>query len=365
MILPDGFVPIDANALDSLNQTEFAVDEFSPFADSAALWPRGENLIMDQYYGQVYHTMELRPAAIYGRTDDLPEYSGDHLANNGFLRVPFRRIPRHVVGSRAEIEALLASIQSVDDNLVMLFRGQSIEHLIVRSPETTQWLYGEDAVCEPSLRTSASRRKPALEEVLPEWTLLLKLFLASQSAELSSSDYREFTTSYIFPMYALSLAQHYGLPTSGLDLTSSLEVAIFFALNRFEKARTTYSGTYSRLKDSCHMPVLYLLSPGRQQHFDYEGFRRERAPTLYGRPAAQSACFMHIGWGNAENACARRIFLALYLDPAGDFEPFPSSAELFPSNERDRFAAFLENLSSRSLPEKLGRVLEGGFYTIA
>lgn len=364
MTLPDGFMPIESDQLcDAALNITFTVDEYSPFADRHAFADVGEELIIDQYYGQVYHAMELRPAAIYGRTSDLPSYSGDQLSNHGFLRVPFRRIPRRVVHSRAEIMALLASIQSADDNLRILLRGQTSEHNIKRSPLTTQWLYGDDVVQEPSLTTSASRRKPALEEVLPEWAVLLNVFLATDEIASRTLLDDEFRTSLGFPLFALSLAQHYGLPTSGLDVTDRLDVALFFAFMKCNKPKGEHVATYSRLTDSPEMPVLYILSPSRQQQFDYESYRAKGFPP--GRPDAQSARFMHLGWGYAHNECARRIFLALYLDPAGDFEPIPSSADLFPAGEVDRFAGFLEQMCSRTLPEKLGLAITEGFYTVA
>jgi FRG domain len=358
----DGIESIESDQLRDLAlNLNFTVDEFSPFLDRQTLAHRGESLIVDRYFGHAYHTMEPRPAAIYGRTADLPVYSGDQLANDGFLRVPFRRIPRRVVHTLTEIKELLTVIRSADQNLRLLFRGQTREHLIGRSPETTQWLYGEDTVREPSLRTSASRRKPQLEEVLPEWAALLKIFLI-EDMDTRESDYDEFTTSLGFPLFALSLAQHYGLPTSGLDLTDRLEIALFFALMAYKKPSGTHRATYSRLAESSEMPVLYILFPAEQQQFDYESYRTKDFPP--GRPDAQSAHFMHVGWGYADNACASRIFLALYLDPVGNFDPIPSAAELFPTGETDRFADFLERISTKGFPEKLTRILAEGFYTV-
>ena len=330
MKIPHGFLPINADELSdlALKNAEFTVDEFSPFADPHALvWNPDESLIIDRHYGQAYHSMDIRPAAIYGRSADLPAYSGDQLANHGFLRVPFRRIPRRVVRNRGEIEKLLGAIESADDNLRIRLRGQTQEYLIRRSPDASQLLYGEDSVLEPSLQTSASRRKPALEEVIPEWCALLKLFLRDRAHRLGVSGYDQFTTSVEFPLFALALAQHYGLPTSGLDVTDSLDVALFFALMKFEKPTDSYEASYSRRSTFEQLPVLYVLSPSQQQQFDYEGYRAEGFP--YGRPDAQSARFMHVGWGYSENACARRIFLALYLEPSGDLDQFPRPPNSF------------------------------------
>jgi hypothetical protein len=210
MTVPDGFIPFETGKLgDVTSNAEFAQNEFSAFAQPDLIRPISDQLIVDQYYGLSYQEMELLPAAIYGKTEDLPFYSGDNLSNAGFLRVPFRRIPRHVVRSRAELEDIVGSIRSADPNLRMLFRGQSQEYLIKRSPETTRWLYGADSVDEPSLMTSASRRKPGLEGILPEWCALLRIFVSHLPGPIE----KEFATDGNFPLFALALAQHYGLPT--------------------------------------------------------------------------------------------------------------------------------------------------------
>ena len=364
MILPDDFVPIQpADLKDVARNAGVTVDELSPFADRRELARAGDELILDRHYGLAYHAMELRPAAIWGRTADLPPYSGDHLANTGFLRVPFRRIPRRVVRNRAEIESLVGAIRSADPNLCMLFRGQTIEHVIPRSPETSRWLFGEDAVIEPSLTTSASRRRPALEQVLPEWSALLNMFLIEACEMEGQREYEDFTSGFGFPLFALALAQHYGLPTSGLDVTDRLDVALFFALMKFDKPEGSYRATYSRQTEFKKMPVLYLLFPPEQQQFDYEQYRAGGIPR--GRPDAQSARFMHMGWGHADNGCAERIFLALYLEPEGDYGPIPTPAQLFPKGADDPFGHFLEHTNARSFPEAFKQVLESGFYTVA
>jgi hypothetical protein len=364
MILPDDFVPIQPADLKDLSRNaEVTVDEISPFADRRELVRAGDELILDRHYGLTYHAMELRPAAIWGRTADLPPYSGDHLANTGFLRVPFRRIPRRVVRSRAEVESLIATIRSADPNLRMLFRGQTTEHVIKRSPETSRWLFGEDAVFEPSLTTSASRRRPALEQVLPEWSALLNVFLVEACGMEGQQEYEDFTGGFGFPLFGLALAQHYGLPTSGLDVTDRLDVALFFALMKFDKPAGSCRATYSRQTEFKSMPVLYLLFPPEQQQFEYERYRVEGFPR--GRPDAQSARFMHMGWGHADNACAERIFLALYLDPEGNYGPIPSPVQLFPKGTEDAFGHFLEHTDTRPFPEAFKQVLEKDFYTVA
>ncbi len=363
-MLPDGFVPIHvADLKDIWRNAGVTLDEFSPFVNRRELVFAGDDLILDRHYGLAYHSMKLQPAAIWGRTRDLPPYSGDHLANRGYLRVPFRRIPRRLVRSRAEIERLIGTIKSADPNLRMVFRGQNSEHLITRTPETSSWLFGEDEVLEPSLTTSASRRSPALEWVLPEWSALLQVFLVEVCGDKEQQDYENFVESFSLPLFALALAQHYGLPTAGLDVTDRLDVALFFALMKYHKPAGGYRATYSLPTDYKSLPVLYLLFPTEEQQFDYERYRPKAFPP--GRPDAQAARFMHMGWGHSVNACAERIFLALYLAPEGSYDPIPSPAQLFPRGAADQFAHFLERADTRSFPADFKQVIENSFYTVA
>jgi len=176
-------------------------------------------------------------------------------------------------------------------------------------------------------------------------------------------EYEDFTGGFGFPLFGLAIAQHYGLPTSGLDVTDRLDVALFFGLMRFDKPAGRYRATYSRQTEFESMPVLYLLFPPEQHQFEYERYRAAGFPR--GRPDAQSARFMHMGWGHADNACADRIFLALYLDPEGDYGRIPSPGQLFPKGADDPFGHFLEHTDTRSFPEAFKQVLDKGFYTVA
>lgn len=364
MEIPDGFIKIEADyAEPHLLNTDPIINEFSPFCspENIVMHPDG-CIILDRNYGQLYNQMEIKPAAIYGRTHEIPMFSGDQLENYGYLRVPFRRIPRRLVRDRAEVEAILSSIRSADSNLKILLRGQTSEYLVKRSPKTSQLLFGEDAVLEPSIVTSAARRGPALETVIPEWMALLKIFL-TLDGRLSKDQYAEFSRAYSTPMFALALAQHYGLPTSGIDVTTDLDVALFFALMKYEKVPGTFKATYSPLGKTVSPPVIYVMSVSMQQQFDYQGFAPPSFPS--GRPEAQKGYFMHVGWGNAINTCARRVFLALYLDPEGDFGELPDPSLLFPNGQIDRFAQFLEMVASSGLPSNLKQAFESGFYVLS
>lgn len=355
MSVPDGFTVIEeAELRDAAANLHFTIDEVSPFANPDQIVRSGDRFFVDHYYGQVYREMEVRPAAIYGPTRRLPAYAGDQLANDGFLRVPFRKVPRRIVRSREELDNIVNNIYSANDVLRTLFRGQTREYLIRRDRATSQWLFGEDVVLEPSLQASSARRAPNLEHLLPEWAMLLHLYLIIHGK-------KEFSDRFDFAFLALALAQHYGLATSGLDVTNNIEVALFFARMRFERSGGPFRSRYVPNEKPDSFPVIYILAADERQQFEYDRFN-DMIPKS--RPTAQSARFLHFGWGAAKNACVHRIFLALYLDPDGDFGPFPDPRKFFPSETEDRFARHLLFAADNGLPPELDAAFREGFYLV-
>src|SRR5712692_11523353 len=82
-------------------------NECSPFSDLSQVkdTPVADSIVVDSYYGQAYDAAFFdNVRAVYGEATILPEYSGDELANYGFLRVPFRRVPRCLVRNRKELD---------------------------------------------------------------------------------------------------------------------------------------------------------------------------------------------------------------------------------------------------------------------
>ena len=161
-------------------------------------------------------------------------------------------------------------------------------------------------------------------------------------------DYHELTGGFRFHHFALALAQHYGLPSAGIDVTPDPRIAAFFALHMFSR-ETDGSRILRgiRKKGGDEPGVIYVFGVGERFSLDYEQFRPRTFPI--GRPDRQRAFFLHTGWGLSRNECARRIWVALYLDPDGDFD-MPSCAEMFPEAGADRFARFLLDIAPEMTP---------------
>lgn len=100
------------------------------------------------------------------------------------------------------------------------------------------------------------------------------------------------------------LAQHYGLKTEVLDLTSNLDVALFFATCRYDKNTDTYD-YYHDNDNGEHEGILYVFDPVRDNeptpplHIDkyMNGNITPIGLQAFPRPGAQFGYALHIGKG--------------------------------------------------------------------
>jgi hypothetical protein len=369
-VSPDGagFVTLDAAGGDRpwLNVRRFR-NEISPAARPGAVRPLAPGtLLVDSFYGQAFDFEIEGGRAVYGAAPDLPPYPGEE-RSFGFLRIPYRRIPRVAVASRAELEALVESVRQRRDGQGILLRGQTREHYLGRPAAVLDDLYGDPAALEPSLLASASRRNVLLESILPEWCAILRLYLAwvatvyqqrgDPDLPAFAARMRELGASADLHLLAISLAQHYGLPSMGLDVTDDLDVALFFALSDFTAAEGTPGLLRQRRKPAGgDRSVIYLFAPWERFQLRYLDYVPPAFPS--GRPDQQRARFLHTGWGLNRNDCARALVMAIYLDPAGDYGELPSAARLFPGAADDPFGRFIEMVRSTwELSEELATFL--------
>lgn len=350
----DGFLLLDATeAANPWHNLERFRNESSLLSGVEAPLPRADGkLWVDSQYGRAFDFVLTESSAVYGFTEDLAAVSQQ--SELGYLRVPYRCVPRIRVRSRSEVDAIIGAIRAQPDGLVesrLLLRGQTQEYLLGRSAAALNALYGDSGALEPSLPASATRKGQPLEAVLPQWCFLIRCYQMglqvqmlnqlepAQLEQLSPSmeaDRQRLELSLDNQALALSLAQHYGLPSMGLDLTDQVDTALFFALHRF--ARTGERKLQVMLSGG--NPVLYLFV--LPERFCVEHARARPRIFPRGRPDAQVAWFSHMGWGYRQNQCAEYLAAALYLEPDGDFGPLPRAEDLFPPSEEDPFGNLLE-----------------------
>lgn len=138
----------------------------------------------------------------------------------------------------------------------------------------------------------------------------------------------------------MGIAQHYGIPTNGLDLTSDLAVAIWFATSVYLSRNFNGEGTLSwfhPLKPGAERPVIYVIAA------DLNPASEVPIPTLAGlrslRAERQSAHLHFGGWGMHTNLCATETIAAVFLSPecvAQTTQRWMDVEGLFPSEQEDR-----------------------------
>jgi hypothetical protein len=226
---------------------------------------------------------------------------------------------------------------------------------------------------EPSLLATATRFAKPLEAVMPAWVLLVRMYLewlwtnqvdmpevADRVRPIIDEDAKRLSNELDMHLYAISLAQHYGLPTMGLDVSDDMNVALFFALHNSE--RTGRNIKFHRKSAGDPKSVLYVFAPDNRYRPDYE--RARPRTTTEGRPDRQGAKFLITGWGYHRNAAARHLAMALYFDPAGDYGPLPAARHLFPERAQDLFGDFLERALEQGLPTELKEYVEQPYWIV-
>lgn len=302
----------------------------------------------DALYGNCWSWTPAHGAAVYGRTGDLPVGPLDEMANGTFLRVPFRRIPLIEVRSIEEVHAIAGCVKSGDPNFSGVWRGQSNLYTTWKNGRTKDELlrlYGEEDINEPSLLPSAARTKQYFPDSFAAWSALLDIYVHERAKEQEVERVLlNFVNSYQYRMWGFATAQHYGLPSVGLDVTSDIDVALFFALHTL---KTSVEGlTTTTRVTSAASPVIYGLG-GFINHELVEDKQLVPRRLLCTRPAAQSAMFFTTGWGHASNNAAQRIYIALKLVGHESWNLDLQPSHYFPKPQDDEFLQFLLECKSK------------------
>lgn len=317
------------------------------------------DFILDDFYGKIFQKSVYKfNHAIYGNSilmDYFEDFS-DHYEIVDFLRVPYRKIPVFQVSSNDDAKNLITKIKDKYDSKQILLRGQVNKYSLQRSKEDLLKFYGDENAFEPSFLSSFCRGKFDEKFIRSLWNcqgrILLNDIYVDLREELSKNELEEFNTSRAgiegtmwMSNFSLGMAQHYGLPSIGLDLTDNYETALCFASNTLEKCKP---GIYkvSTTKDFTES-MLYVFVCPYNVVFSYKITKPVHFPDS--RPDCQDAWFGYVGWGDAKNQMAMYLDCCIKVTPELYNEIDPNHVKsLFPSAENDKVLKKFMNLKNNS-----------------
>jgi hypothetical protein len=307
--------------------------------------PDQTGLLVDKNYRASFKARPLSHAALYGHANVLRDHYEElyaELEPTFLVRCKHYCAPVVEVDSLDAIRATVSRIPEYGSGGVV-FRGQSKLFCLPRSDRVKRLLFGDSCAMEPSLSSSASRSGFDYDEL--HYALryyLTELILAQGDGDLADRWRAAVRSQGCELDYALmSLAQHYGLPTHGLDVTTDVDVAAWFATHRLSIADDG-AAAYSTLTAAdwpespddwpvlfAHQAVTHSTEPSLQDCHELDSFG-----IVAKRPTSQRARFFVGGHSDHQNRLAETVVCAFRLRP-GDYEMALTFDELFPSPADD------------------------------
>lgn len=350
--LESGFVVIDLSTVPT--QTLFSLLSSEPI-DLLALecdWPKykrtppgrhRERVLIDLFTGSILTPPELSSVGIWGNEGMPANTSPMEKTPVRFSRARFNKVPYYLAETAAEYMDLAATFQAEDEKgrRRTLFRGQTRDYSVHRHPTVSKFLFGMTNQQEVSVPTAAFRASFDYAACEP----YVRNMLFDIESRLGGNDYRwcwvedRYEEVRISPGSTIgkgnsigvaAVAQHYGVPTYGLDVTASPEMAWWFATHNFESTQGVARyrlHTWQALNQE-EWPVVYIFRTPHYVVLSELGLPRCE------RPPAQKAAFVFGGWGPHGNLCAADIVAAVVLSPEVGVKRMPVEA-VFPSPRSD------------------------------
>jgi len=335
-----------------------SVDEFNPINPPAAglieesLAAKDRSgLLIDRQYRTAFWRRPFADQALYGaETVTRDHYTTFYAARSpaGMVRCKHYSAPIYDVYGLEDLRALAASIPERGEEGIV-FRGQTKLHLLDRPQPIRQLLFGASCADEPSFPSSASRQRFDYDSLHYQLLYYLENFgldFPRSPGRLGDDIYARWRTARVSPACevdyaAMALAQHYGLPSHGLDVTEDVAVAAWFATQAY---RTSVEGlaeyTPLRVEDwpsnPADWPVVAMLQPvtwslrgSLQDCHELDAFGLVAL-----RPQRQKARFFLGGHADHQNRLAEALVCVARLAP-GDYASSLLFEYLFPSPEED------------------------------
>lgn len=359
-----GSIPIDE--FNGANLPCEEVVQELPIADPISKFP---GLMLDKHYRAAFWARKPGKQALFGARNVLRDHYTDFynsLSIESLVRCKHYCAPVVRVRGMDELRSLVGKIPLRSQGGVF-FRGQGKLHLLVRGEEVQHMLFGESCAREPSLVTAASREADYdYDSVHFALRLFLERKVALQDRAMGESRLKEWQEMVRSPECRLdraimALAQHYGVPTHGLDITRNPDVAAWFATNRYSRptglARYDFTAPDAWPSSEADWPVVIACQAVTHstqgslhdcEELDQFGFGAKR-------PVAQSALFFQGGHSDHVNRLAETVVCIFRLAP-GVYETGQSFQGLFPAAEEDAaYRVMLEFASSAQFGPLWGR----------
>lgn len=304
-------------------------------------------LLVDKYYRAPFSARDISSYAIYGSKEVLRDHYQNYYEASqvrDLLRCKHYCVPIIDIASVEELRDHVSRIP-IRHREGVFFRGQRKMHTLDRDKSVQHLLFGNSCGQEPSLVTSASREIGYdLEAVHFELRHFIENRLVKRGTKAGLARWREKSKDPQCPIdeAILALAQHYGLPSHGLDITTNLDVAIWFATNTYHRGEPFERATYTPLVSSgwaekeTDWPVIIacqcvtnsieqsLHDCGELKSFGFDA----------ARPRAQSARFFKGGHSDHQNRLAEAVVCVFRLSPSL-YTTEATFESLFPPPEKD------------------------------
>lgn len=297
--------------------------------------------LMDSQYATTWTAKPLDELALYGAQDVYRDHYKEFyrsITETSRIRCKHYTAPVIDVSSTDELRDI-AQMIDVHSEEGVFFRGQSRLYLLNRHERIKKMLFGNSCMSEPSLPNSSDRNNVFYEPIHYALRFYLQNYVFG---ETSSYDDYFYSADLEFDYAVMALAQHYGLPSPGLDVTSDLNAAVWFASNKFSQDPSTGKASYRNLEkadfdsDPAKWPVVmafqnvtHSLSGSLQT---CESLSSKGLKAL--RPERQSGSFFLGSHSDHQNRLAEAVVCAFRLRP-NHFKVGCDFSSLFPSIEED------------------------------
>ena len=311
-------------------------------------------LLVDDNYGRVLNDNIDCP---YGNSKTINYYNhSKHHTIIDELRVPFRKIPIYKFEDYERLSKLISQIENENPGYEILLRGQNSLYTIGRLADENLFLFGDSKAKEPSFKPSFVRSNFNEFFMYGLWHSQTALMLNDVGIDLkevlNSEDYLEYRKDVFkiknsphFTPISLGFAQHYGLPSVGLDLTKDIKVAAWFATNKLIIDKDGLAET-RQLEDFSESTIFIFRCP-KDTVFSHKSIKPKFIENT--RPDRQDAWFCHSGWGLSKNQLASYLVCAIRLnDRALTVSNSDYTNYLFPDRSEDLVLNYFMDIKTNS-----------------